>query len=70
MKKRKKSGKRVLTMARVKRIGGAAKAVSKVHAFFKKYILPIVLISFAVIAYAVFDVPIPEKARPRKRKKS
>ncbi len=57
-------------MARVKRIGGTVKTVSKVRAFFKKYVLPVVLIGFAVIAYAVFDVPIPEKARPRKRKKS
>ncbi len=56
-------------IVKTKALAGKAKKGVKAFKFCKKYVYPGILLSFAAVAYAVFDVPIPEKPKPKKKKK-
>ena len=54
---------------KIRRIRRTAKAV-KTGFFFYNRILPWLLVAFAAVAYAVFNVPVPEKKEPKKYKET
>ncbi|MBP5255135.1 MAG: hypothetical protein J6Z23_07140 [Lachnospiraceae bacterium] len=60
MKEKEKKGKIGTLASRVRTGAGIVKGVSKAADITKTYVVPVLLLTFAVVAYAVYGVAIPK----------